>query len=491
MKKTIVLALLFHIQFFSNAQSSFDILIRSQTNDSAFGDIIETTSSNFILSTTQRSDWFSKYWAQLYKINYRGDIMQSLTIKKDSSCSFYKLHQKNENEILCIGGIMNRNGPPDVWIACIDTSLNLLWEKTINTTVSNEYYIYSIQSVDYDESEKIIAVGLEKDFSTRYTLMLRINQNGDSLYSKYIGPSTTHIFDLMKTPSTNQLLLPVMGLNQQTYSRGQIIILDTVFNMLQVDSIPGRVANCCTVKPLNDSVYFLAGNKYYSFSTESINVALVKMKFPNAAINSAIVGRPADTVDFGGTFQSMDFFNPSNIYLAGTSNISLSEGYYANQPSWYLISQFDSTLTPYWTKYYGGDAYYVLQTITATSDGGAIVAGTRFDYINHPENKLDVYVLKIDSNGIYTSLDEKQAVAAHDAIVYPNPGSEYLVVQSGVQIKGAIFRMFDMQGRQVMEQRLTSTMLRLSTGNLGAGNYPWQIIFNNKVIEGGKWIKEK
>ncbi|HNX90153.1 MAG TPA: T9SS type A sorting domain-containing protein, partial [Paludibacteraceae bacterium] len=75
--------------------------------------------------------------------------------------------------------------------------------------------------------------------------------------------------------------------------------------------------------------------------------------------------------------------------------------------------------------------------------------------------------------------------------VYPNPGSDYLIVQSGPQVSGAVFRMYNMQGRQVMEERLTSTLLRLNAGSLAAGPHPWQIIFNNNVIENGKWIKDK
>jgi len=70
-----------------------------------------------------------------------------------------------------------------------------------------------------------------------------------------------------------------------------------------------------------------------------------------------------------------------------------------------------------------------------------------------------------------------------------NPGSEYLIVQSGPQVSGAVFRMCDMQGRQVMEERLTSAQMRFNTGGLASGAYPWQIIFNNKVIESGKWVK--
>jgi len=468
------------------SQPSFSLLINSPNRELAVGGIIEFSPSRYILSGTQSIALGQKVWQKFYKIDGEGDTIQSLVIEKDTSCMFFELYQINEKDILCFGAILNRLKPAEIWLTCIDTSLNLLWEKSIQTPIDQ---IYTIKASENHDSTLIIAAGLEVDFYTRYILMLRINQDGDSLYSKYIGPNTAYIFDLMRTPKTNQLLMPVLGLSQQTNTPGQIIIFNSSFNICQVDSIPNYVGNCCTVKSLNDTAYFLAGNKYYAFSNESYNIALMKMIFPNLEINSAIVGRSADTMDFAGTFQGMDFINPSNIYIAGTSNISFG-GYYAYQPSWYLISRFDSTLNLYWTKYYGGDAYYVLQSVTATSDGGAIVAGTRFDYLNHPENQLDVYVLKIDSTGLYTNVDKEEPVPVYDAIVYPNPGSDYLIVQSGPQVSGAVFRMYDMLGRQVMEERLTSTLLRFNAGSLAAGTYPWQIIFNNKTIENGKWVKE-
>lgn len=446
------------------------------------GGIIEYAQSKYILSIAQSSEKYSKSWQKFYKINTDGDTIKSLIIEKDTTCMFYELKPVDDNKILCVGSSLNRNKPADIWIACIDTSLNLLWEKSINTVLNR---VYTTRSVDYDDSSLIIAASLYVDIYTGCIFMIKIDHNGNILSSGYIY-NPARIFDLIRVPLTGLLMLPAIGSGVQTYSDGQFLVIDTTFNLLYVDSIPENVSNCCTIKSLNDSVYFLAGNKSYPFNDESYNIALMKMNFPNIVTNSVTVGRPADTVDFGGVFRSMDFIDPSNIYVAGTSNLSVSGGYYAYQPSWYLISRFDSALNIYWTKYYGGDAYYVLQSVTATSDGGAIVAGTRFDYLNHPENQLDVYVLKLDSTGLYVNVDEEKPIPIHDAIVYPNPGSDYLIVQSGPQVSGAVFRMYNMQGRQVMEERLTSTLLRLNAGSLAAGPHPWQIIFNNNVIENGK-----
>jgi hypothetical protein len=488
MKKFLVVILITQCHCYLYGQSSFSLLLESLKFENVSGGIIEYAPSRFILSTIQRTNQDTKYWEKIFKFNSYGDSLQSLIINKDTSCFFNDMYQISSNNIICVGGHLNKNSPASIWIACIDTSLNLIWEKSIESTALK---VQNARMTLFDGSTLVAVFTLKLSNAFDFCqYIVKIDYNGNIIQSSIFGPNHGVIFDILKLGYDSKLLLPAMGFGEIN-STGQIIVLDSSLNQVYIDSIPGNVSNCCSVKSLNDSVYFLAGNKSYPFNEESYNIAFMKMNFPNIVSGSHTVGRIADTVDFGGSFKSMDFSDPSNIYVAGTSNLSVSGGYYAYQPSWYLISRFDSALNIYWTKYYGGDAYYVLATVTATSDGGAIVAGSRFDYLNHPENQLDVYVLKVDSTGLYVNVDEEKPIPIHDAIVYPNPGSDYLIVQSGPQVSGAVFRMYDMQGRQVMEERLTSTLLHLSAGNLSAGTYPWQIIFNNKTIENGKWVKDK
>ena len=145
------------------------------------------------------------------------------------------------------------------------------------------------------------------------------------------------------------------------------------------------------------------------------------------------------------------------------------------------------------THFYGGDAVYCPCEIIATSDGGSIVTGFSYDYINNLplyEYELDIFALKVNSEGLITDLPDDSPYKAHDAIVYPNPGSEEVIVHSGPQIEGAVFTLFDMQGKVVLSQTIHSTEQHFDTKNLSSGTYPWRITFKNKVIENGKWIKQ-
>ncbi len=488
MKNTVLIFALNLITGLLLGQSTFNFTLSSNKVEGTNGNLVELPNNQYILSVGESSSFNNKFVQKFYKLNTAGDSIQSMKIEKDSTCGCGELTLISDNKILCIGEINHQYGSTDMWIVCIDSILNLQWEKTY--PLPENYKTTSVRFIPTNDGNAVILYGLTLGNWDNAFLLFKITLDGDSIKSSFFGPNHATIFDIEENPNTSDLIVPVIGFATQTNTPGQIMVFDSSLYLRLIDSTPENVSNGSSIKILDDEHYFLAGNKSYPFNEESYNIALLLMNYQNNSLNSVAVGRAGDTIELGAAYQTLDFKYPGNIYIAGNSMTQLS-GYMSYLSTWFLLSRFDSDLNLYWTKYFGGDACYVLQSVTATSDGGAIVAGTRFDYLNHPENQLDVYVLKIDSTGLYTNVDEEKPVPVHDAIVYPNPGSDYLVVQSGPQVCGAFFRMYDMQGRLVMEQRLTSTLLRLSTNTLAAGTYPWQIIFNNKAIESGKWVKEK
>jgi hypothetical protein len=185
----------------------------------------------------------------------------------------------------------------------------------------------------------------------------------------------------------------------------------------------------------------------------------------------------------------MDFIDPNKVFLGATSNLALYSGHYGEQNSWYALSNFDSSLNLRWTKYYGGDAYYILESVVATMDGGVIMTGTRYDYPTQ-SYKCDMYIVKVNENGVLTDDNHLLPPPIHDAIVYPNPGTDHLIIQSGPQVSGAEFRMLSINGMQVFSKNLTERKMIVNTRDFSSGTYVWQIVFNDRVVETGKWIKD-
>lgn len=157
--------------------------------------------------------------------------------------------------------------------------------------------------------------------------------------------------------------------------------------------------------------------------------------------------------------------------------------------SWFFLNKLDSNLEVQWQKFYGGDANYMLWNLIATQDGGCLMAGTRYDYITQT-NLRDIIIIKVDSSGLVTGIGEEPVgITAHDAVVYPNPGDDNLKVRSGPQITGAVFEMHDMSGKPVAVAVLTGSITEINTRGLPSGTYTYRIVYNNRKVESGKWMK--
>jgi len=139
--------------------------------------------------------------------------------------------------------------------------------------------------------------------------------------------------------------------------------------------------------------------------------------------------------------------------------------------------------------FYGGDAYYELQTILATEDGGCILAGTYFDY-NQPIYQRDLYIIKVNSDGLLVGIDEQTAQDVVPVNVYPNPGSSYFNVPLGTNRSDLTLQLFDAQGRRLQDTRLNSNVTTKNTGQYPGGLYFYQILSEGNVVYNGKWVKE-
>jgi hypothetical protein len=176
------------------------------------------------------------------------------------------------------------------------------------------------------------------------------------------------------------------------------------------------------------------------------------------------------------------------IYYAGVKNLAFN--YYTPVDSWFFLNKLNSNLEVQWQKFYGGDAYYNLWNVLATQDGGCLMAGTRYDYITQT-NLRDLYILKVDANGLIVGTGEElPSISVQDAIVYPNPGNEFFNIQSGPQINGAVFELFDLSGNLVLTTTLDERRETISTIQLSTGTYPYRITFDNKMVGSGKWLKK-
>lgn len=73
--------------------------------------------------------------------------------------------------------------------------------------------------------------------------------------------------------------------------------------------------------------------------------------------------------------------------------------------------------------------------------------------------------------------------------VGPSPFRERLAVSLSVQLLSPVFRLYDMTGRPVGEERLTFGINETDTGGLPPGMYFWEVTTGNERVKSGKVVK--
>lgn len=481
MKKLILSMFLLLVFYFVSGQNTFTLLISDSINEFP-GDIVELSDHSFVLSSEYDHSSINKALQRFFKINSEGKITHdSIFSNPNGSCNLLKLVFINDTNIFCIGDWENLNYKDQRWVTSIDSGLNFSWDKKYQLN-----YNYAKTAATFLNSQgRIISVATAtNDIVHTYLYFQEYSLKGDTIKSSIdSSASGAIIFAMIEFPDSGKYRAAVISYNQN--SPGQLLIIDSSLKVGKVDPIPNSISMYNAVKKINDSGFYLSGNIY---PDKSYDYAIMSLNKNDNCKKISIIGQQ-DTIDYAGIDQSMDFMDPNKVFVGGTSNIALYFGHYGQQNSWYVLSNFDSVLNKRWTKYYGGDAYYLLQSVVATKDGGVLLVGTRYDYPTQ-SNKCDIYLIKVDENGILSTSDHMESSQTHNAIVYPNPGSDYLIIESGPQISGAQFLMTTIDGKQGVAKTLTERKTTLVTQSLPSGTYIWKIVFKDKIIETGKWVKE-
>ena len=481
MKKQILSLIFFLLYNIVSGQSTFTIFISNPTNEYP-GDIIELSDQSFILSSAFFTDSGDQASQKFFKISSEGTITHDLIFENPNGLgTLMKLVYINDTNIFCIGDWGNLNEKDQKWVVGIDSGFNIHWNKKYRINFNEA----KTTTAFLNSRGRIISAGIasNEDPLHTYSCFQEYSLTGDSITSSMDSSVFAPIiFDMVEFPGNCMYRAATWGYGQN--SLGQLLMIDSSLMIADVDPIPNNVNNSCTVKKVSDSSYYLSGNIYIN---QSYDYAIMMLNENSDCKKISIISQN-DTMDFAGTVQSMDFLDPNKIFVGATSNFSFA-GHYGQQNSWYALSNFDSALNLRWTKYYGGDAYYLLQSVVATQDGGAILVGTRYDYptLSH---QCDIYLIKINENGVLTDADHNQPQPVHDAIVFPNPGSDYMIIESGAQISFAEFQMINIEGKQVMKITLSERKMKFDTQFLSTGSYVWQILFHDKIVETGKWIKK-
>jgi len=73
--------------------------------------------------------------------------------------------------------------------------------------------------------------------------------------------------------------------------------------------------------------------------------------------------------------------------------------------------------------------------------------------------------------------------------VWPNPFRDRLAVALSANLRSPLFRLYDMTGRPVWEERLVLGVNEIEAASLPAGMYFWRVTTGGEVVKSGKIVK--
>jgi len=487
MKKTLFFLGIILIWTNSYAQSGF-IFRYSSPDDKIPSAITETADHGFIIASSFGT-YASIHNTLLFRLNKHGDTLKTKKlINPDGGCSISNLLKLPGGLFLGVGAKTLPLGQNRLWLLVLSDSLQIIKDTSYNFGLQ----IVSSNFGFLDHRDNLIVYGCGQTDSLKiasHPFIWLLGPNLDSLKFSYYNDSihSQHVYSMMEKSDTTGYFMMLTGkylINNSSYS--QILTVDYAMNITKIDSMPGKLALYLNSKVLNTDEILISGKRDYpSSSPRTDKIGILKIDKSFLIKESYFLG-PDDTITYPSVNNNFDFTDPNKIYCAGTVNVNIG-AVFSTIPSFISIGKFDTSLNLLWQRYFGGDQYYVVYTMVATSDGGCIIGSTSFDYAKQNKER-DLQFIKIDSNGLINGQNDLPPITRFKTVLYPNPGKDWVCVNT--QLTDAELVFYDLTGREICAQSLVLGNNPVNVQKLKSGLYIYKILQNSEVRECGKWIKE-
>ena len=474
-----ILAFIIYSLLTFGQSTTFEVLISSEF-DLRLWNVIETNQNEFIY-VGYDSEVESNLWnGMLGKFDANGENLHS---------TFFSLQDK----AITLGGIIEDSQNSFVITGVIsDTTEEMFNSSLFIGKIDNNLILTDSQSVFISEIERAtIPISINKYNNSFLTISNQYNFPDSEFYLHYFHfDQYLNIIYQRKVENFRSIGDQIRQINDSTIwitgyvsANYDFALYDTTLNLIEYQRVPEWLTQCYGTKWDSDTSFFLVGHW-----ASNHDIGFIRQFHPidtsNYLFNSW--GKPDDW-DYPAPSGALDYQMKDSIFIGGTTPF-VPFGWGNN--SYYFLIQTDSLLNVRWERFYGGDNYYYeLMKVITTHDGGCLLAGTRYDY-NIGIHKRELYFIKVNSEGLITGNQDKPAPNAHEAIVFPNPGKNELKVRIAFQHPESVIQLFDMNGKQVLQQNISGQWGAVNTAFLVPGTYLYRISNDKGLFESGKWVKQ-
>ena len=176
-------------------------------------------------------------------------------------------------------------------------------------------------------------------------------------------------------------------------------------------------------------------------------------------------------------------FQGENIFMCGYMNTDW--GGNAPDTDNFYVAMLDGNLNIVGEIYYHNvERMVVPYSILVLESGDCLVSTAGKD---RKSGEMQHAIFKL-SHAIFDGIEEAHDAGFALAIAYPNPGRDVLNIRTALQNAHVVI--YDMSGKQIYNQEITSNITIINTSYWSSGTYIWTVVVDGKVVESGKWIKE-
>ncbi len=262
------------------------------TNFDSCNSIVQTYDGNYLLAGTTwsfgagSSDYF------ITKINNNGEVIWAKTYGGTEYDFSHRVIQTNDGNYIVIGrswSFGNSNG--DIWIIKINSSGEIIWQKSYGTS----YLDTSYSIIETSDNGYLITGGSWSKENQSDVIVIKINNNGDIVWQKmYGGGDFDYSYSSIQTGDSGYIIIGTTKSFGAGDSDCLIFKIDSTGNIEWQKALGGTNFDYLyTIKEVSDGNYISIG-KTKSFGAGNSDILLLKLSLTGDLLNQKVYGGVAE-----------------------------------------------------------------------------------------------------------------------------------------------------------------------------------------------------
>jgi hypothetical protein len=385
--------------------------------------------------------------------------------------TFNTVHQLPDSGFIA-GGYIEQHSDA-FFIVRTSVTGDTLWTKTL----SDSTYDQSCNSISTVSAGGFISVtNVTPDTINEYALLLRLDQNGDTIWTKRFYYNH-YAFSPVSIFETSDHGFAMAGTNPFT-GQGPMFLahFDSTGDSLWLRTYNNVNSITMNAIATGDGGFMLCGRHINNtafnallIKTDALGDTLWTRNYGGTAIDYAIANSVRQTNDGG-------FIFTGNVVELGGLNFDLTNLY---------LVKIDSLGNELWAQEYDEVRFESGECVQQTSDGGYVVCGVTSNIYN--DGIMDIYVVKTDASGnTITAINSPNPVQNSGIEIFPNPAHAHITI-SPLPAEAGEIEIYNALGANVFVQSFTCVENKLQVPiNLSHGVYFIRIKTVGKVFVPGR-----